>query len=146
MREGYELLESLGPAHPSQVSLTVAEATERELRGIPLAISGDPVPMDDILEREWLRNNPGQPSPFDPDDQTLLAHNHLQGQHAILRCQELRKDWVPAGDTTAEPKFKRAPLNLWPTPSHEALTESITALAGIQRRLMIGGVLRVGAP
>ena len=96
----YELLESLGPAHPSRVSVTVAEATERERRGIPLAISGDPVPMGDSLEREWLRNNPGQPTPFDPDDQVLMDHADMQHQHKLLRSQPLRQDWVPVADET----------------------------------------------
>lgn len=34
------------------------------------------------------------------------------------------------------------PVGLWPWPSHQALTDSFAALAGVQRRLMIGGVLQ----
>lgn len=121
MSEGYELLESLGPAHPSQVSLTVAEATERELLGIPLAISGDPVP------------HKTQPFPTD-----------REWQHNELRSRPLREDWMPVADTEAAPVVEtEAAVGIWPAPSHEALTESITALAGVQRRLMIGGRLGV---
>lgn len=224
MSDGYELLESLGAAHPSQVSVTVAEATARELRGIPLAISGDPVPMGDSLEREWLRNNPGQPLPFGPDEVARTAYVDLRYQHKQLRSQPLRRDWIPVADRAAasvvttraaaapravtaipcghysdgspirrhayelvrEPEpfgdgrsrlwgkcrssarhgldqvsplavvwtdsIEPAPLpspdeartSIWPTPSHQALTDSITALAATQRRLMIGGRLAVG--
>lgn len=103
MSEGYELLESLGPAHPSQVSLTLAEAEGRERRGIPLAISGDPVPTDDALGREWRRNNPDQPSPFRPEDQARMEQDTLIHQHVQLRSQLLRKDWIPVGETAAAP-------------------------------------------
>lgn len=224
MSDGYELLESLGAAHPSQVSVTVAEATARELRGIPLAISGDPVAVEDSVEREWLRNNPGQPSPFDPDDQALLALAALERQSTQLKAQPLRSDWIPVADRAVAPGVKTkavaaprtitaipcghyadgspirrhtyelvrepepfgkgtsrlwgvcqsnkrngihriaplavvwtesiepAPLpsideartSIWPAPSHHALTDSITALAASQRRLMIGGRLAVG--
>lgn len=103
MNAGYELLESLGPAHPSQVSVTVAQAAEREALGIPLAISGDPVPVADPVEREWLRNNPGQPSPFDPDDLAAIALADLERQHVLLRSQLLLKRWIPVVGTTTAP-------------------------------------------
>ena len=106
MSDSYELLESLGATHPSKVDLTVAEATARELRGIPLAISGDPVPMGDSFEREWHRNNPGQPSPFDPDDQALRVLADMERQSVQLRTQPLGKDWIPVADTEAAPVVK----------------------------------------
>lgn len=120
----YEQLESLGPAHPSQVSLTVAEAEHRESHGIPLPISGDPVTVADPIEREWLRNNPGQPSPFNAEEHAL--EDRLL-QYCILSGKFLRKDWIPVDPVS--------------NPVHNHVHASFTALAGVQRRLMIGGRL-----
>lgn len=60
MSMGYELLESLSTAHPSQAS--VGSATERELRGIPLPISGDPYLLMTPLHANGSGATPANPA------------------------------------------------------------------------------------
>ena len=60
----------------------------------PPPIGGDPVPVSDTVEREWFQNNPGQPSPFDPDDLALLALANMERQNISLRIRLLRKYWI----------------------------------------------------
>lgn len=110
------------------IRMTVGEVIDNEQDGFPSPIGGDrKVSLQQAIDRGAVTVSKGLPSAV------------------VWRREnpELAKTHSPIYWPR---RSMKSSISMWPAPSHEALTDSITAMRETQRRLMIGGVLRVGAP
>lgn len=105
---------------------SVKELVTLEAAGAPAPISGDPmVTLQQAIERGAVTVTRGLPLAV----AARRANPSLDGTYRPARWLTGTEDHGHAG------------ASIWPAPSHHALTDSITALADQQRRLMIGGRL-----
>lgn len=108
-----------------EVNMLIKDVIKNEMDGYPCPISGDPaVTLQEAIDRGAVTFTKGLPD-------AVVWRRSNPGLAKPLSPFH----WTSYG--------LRESLNLWPAPSHQALTDSITALAGVQRRLMIGGRLPV---
>ncbi|MEV8180302.1 hypothetical protein [Specibacter sp. NPDC078692] len=129
--EKYAVFEKEVYAHADIASnFTVDDAVLAELRGMPMPFSGDrTVTLQEAIDRGAVTITKGLP----PNVLFRRSNPSLTG--TLVPFQ-----WVASDTSPTSPA--RTMLGMWPTPSHEALTESITALAGNHRQTAFTGWLR----
>jgi hypothetical protein len=110
----------------SRLRLTAQEATEAEADGYPSPVGGDPVvTLQQAMDRGAVTVTRGLPEAV----AWRRANPSLDGSYHPVR-------YMPRKERSASTS-----AFLWPAQAHKSLTDSITALAVTQRRLMIGGRL-----